>query len=1382
MSVINETLKVLDKIDDVTDRLLGMHIGDGKDGLYQNFNGFINRPLGLYAKSHDFMVENVTRNAGNGYFSYDGYGIPIGEMSNPYFNTYHRAARFITDPVRRMTSNYLDHFRMVYGANLSVENINYPHSFAISNFAARVGRVDTSYVKDALYNPSQVVLGFSRNAEGKINGIEFQEYDDGNGKAITNPNSFDTDTELGWVNGYHLINTLRNSIVENDLHKTYQYSITENLGNAFGLNTNAVINNNVLDISYRRSTENGRFEGLSPLEGYSSPVYNSNYGNYEDLGIYKDYYNSTPSKTTRKFIFDNVSKNRYRPTIEEGDKGETYLNNLLSWKEKKSDGTTIDGKGVDFDTSLVDGLSIRYKFTTAPLHSNIAGEGILNTYGEHEGNGPRDINFTANRGIRFGITNTYSNTLTSDDLLKKTNDAFKNGKYDTLISRFKSGPDAVGENDIKETAYTKEYGLSHGRNLLKKNTKDDVNGYNNPYCRVWTHHHQYNRLMDAIRPFSEDDNSIVTQGELFDRYNFSEFSASARDGFGNGRQRLGEYGVINQKNGLVNITPIEGPAENKVDIKNCMFSIENLAWRDVSGINNKAYQVGGLSPEQKGPNGGRIMWFPPYDISFNESTNAQWNETEFVGRGESIYTYRNTKRSGTLSFKLLIDHPSIIDYWEGKGKSKINSIINKDSELDDPEQQILRFFAGCDLLTASPQKNIPRVVNTTPSVLDEPQKTPETRVVSFFVFYPNDYSGMDDDPTNAITYLVNGLGSGYELQSNGNIVNLTPKIEKYYKKSVISTSGREQVGGYEIRFHDGVSLVKSPVCNETKAMTFASATTESGNTIKLALQIGPEDRRKPWWKRKWYYRCDKNKADEDLHKEKSYVDSRSASLNSLGTSEATTTILTNNPDVISENLYSLTDVFVALTDGNSKDVLNGYYDINRVNEFKKIVSEGNIEKIVCNGFASQDGGTAQKSENAKRNNELAEHRAKTVKDWLKKMGVTSKEWEVLHKKYVPFSGVTDVSSTQRKYERRARIDIHIKTEQTKLDVNTYTSGSQPSSSLSETYVVSQTQASNAYRADNYIPNYVDGVSNERFEDDYLVNHLNAQKRAESVRLAGNNIASLAMNLRNSVHDGNVNVNGIVYSIDRFSENAKSINNKLYAYDREIYRMGDNIARNNISDGYYDDRVDIDSDGNTMGSSNKTDNNTVKANRYDNESKFFELLEINEPVLHHKITDKIKYFDPAFHSMTPEGFNARLTFLQQCMRQGPTISASDNGSVTANNLSYGRPPVCVLRIGDFYNTKIIVNTLDIQYDPLVWDLNSEGIGVMPMIANVSIGFNFIGGSSLSGPISRLQNALSFNMYANTEVYDNRAELVEYDPSDGQTIKKYHPYYPNIENNI
>lgn len=171
--------------------------------------------------------------------------------------------------------------------------------------------------------------------------------------------------------------------------------------------------------------------------------------------------------------------------------------------------------------------------------------------------------------------------------------------------------------------------------------------------------------------------------------------------------------------------------------------------------------------------------------------------------------------------------------------------------------------------------------------------------------------------------------------------------------------------------------------------------------------------------------------------------------------------------------------------------------------------------------------------------------------------------------------------------------------------------------------------------------------------------------------------------------------------------------------------------------------------------------TKITNKYYTECNYFEQLTDKDPFIFDSFREKIRYFHPAFHSTTPEGLNSRLTFLLQCTRQGKTVE--DQG---ANNLAFGRAPVCILRIGDFYNTKIVIDNISIDYEPLVWDLNPEGIGVQPMIASVTMSFKFIGASSLMGPINKLQNALSFNYFANTQVYDARADYIA---KDGKTKK-------------
>ena len=176
-----------------------------------------------------------------------------------------------------------------------------------------------------------------------------------------------------------------------------------------------------------------------------------------------------------------------------------------------------------------------------------------------------------------------------------------------------------------------------------------------------------------------------------------------------------------------------------------------------------------------------------------------------------------------------------------------------------------------------------------------------------------------------------------------------------------------------------------------------------------------------------------------------------------------------------------------------------------------------------------------------------------------------------------------------------------------------------------------------------------------------------------------------------------------------------------------------------------------------------------------ESSYFDYVDANYPNYFSTISSKIKYFQPGYHSTTPEGLNTRLTFLNQCLRQGPSIydkNTTKDGvekGIQPQNLSFGRPPVCILRIGDFFYTKVVINSLSIAYDGaggLQWDLNPEGIGVQPMTAKVSLSVDLIGGHSLVGPINRLQNALSFNYYANTEMYDPRADSIN--KSTGQIV--------------
>jgi hypothetical protein len=155
-----------------------------------------------------------------------------------------------------------------------------------------------------------------------------------------------------------------------------------------------------------------------------------------------------------------------------------------------------------------------------------------------------------------------------------------------------------------------------------------------------------------------------------------------------------------------------------------------------------------------------------------------------------------------------------------------------------------------------------------------------------------------------------------------------------------------------------------------------------------------------------------------------------------------------------------------------------------------------------------------------------------------------------------------------------------------------------------------------------------------------------------------------------------------------------------------------------------------------------------------------------------------YFYPAFHSQTPEDFHKRLTFLQQCTRQGSSIRYNPeidaNGIPRAKNSVFGRQPICIIRLGDFIYSKVIIESINFDYSDSPWDLNPEGFGMQFMLAKITMNLKMIGGQSLKGPIDALQNAVSFNYYANSNfsnkgVHARATEVAENQNSYNQGIK-------------
>lgn len=787
---------------------------------------------------------------------------------------------------------------------------------------------------------------------------------------------------------------------------------------------------------------------------------------------------------------------------------------------------------------------------------------------------------------------------TAQGLLGKTNNLFKAGKIGSLINRFHTK--AQDTNEI-ESAVDSMYGLSRGRNLRKAIGPTEHNGYDNPYCRVWTSHHQYSKMSDRIRPF------VTSAGFKTIRQTQENFGNGLRP-FG-GHVRLSDMSSL-QDNGLPLIAPYDtfnretgtkGDEDQGNLVKKCMFSIENLAWKDIN-VNAEVNGTGKpvLTKEQQGPLGGRIMWFPPYNLKFNENVGVNWEGNDFIGRGEQIYTYRNTERSGTLDFTILIDHPSIVDKW-----------ANVTESTKDKEEELLRFFAGCGELEVDDETMVPvynrKIYNNDIEQLIEEPVPPlkdETRLVvdpvpevyqnfekRFYVFFPNNLSGEDyiDNPRVIENYLFNGYNDtgGYEVE-NGPVHGCIDKPE---------IVGPHRTYKYQVDKQTINQYLRGKATNNEDTATFGL-----NDSFTNILENGSAEQKKIL---------------KDFFQLEGYPE---------------------------ENILNFRDAEIELRNLITQEIRDKY-DI----------------KVTVYGFASAHGGHVSTADGKDDNNRLSTKRANYVISLLK-------NYNLFEPEDIRFGGNRTTPVTDQ-------------------SVNAFDAKAGRSAEV----VISFTIKSNLT------------PESEPELDDTIYNwHLGGE------------------------------IDEAVVVAERPKKYRKEFKRQTQIVDVVEYEK--------ISD----------------------------ASSFDNEYLYFKKIENEDPLIRKNIVDKVKYFDPAFHSITPEGFNARLTFLHQCTRQGPTYSVADGGFYNgsgntkanfAGNLAFGRPPVCVLRIGDFYYTKIIIDSLSINYDTdngIQWDLNPEGIGIQPMMANVTIGFKFLGGSDLSGPIERLQNAVSSNFFANTSVYDRKAD--------------------------
>ena len=1179
------------------------------------------RPIGIVGKNYNFLRNTLQRNIGTSVFNYDGYGTPISMLAETEL-TSEATPWFLMDREKNRYDNYINYINDTY----------YRGFMTAPNFLTQEAKIGIFDRNDWLLVNNQVgaVRGYNVYWTPSKD-IQGQEH------TPTNPNGL-IDTQLGKVNNFYLNATMKNAMLHKHQHDN---EITRWAYGLFGFDglkgitdwnmfngSNQSISNDILTDELIAWTPMTYDHGVGSTQISS----NHGYGSYDKITSSQALIDASSDK-----VQGYIAKSMYGYDLLSDiditfDDGIDYDHTLNTRKKYYA---SLNGNK-DYLSQITDGVGYYYNADSANeiisyklmgVGNGLSDSRTIYTYAEAEysrGSSPYNLGNSSGRndGVNYGVYNPYHlaiNGTDKKDLISYTNQKFINGKYDTLIGRFHTN--RLQDDDFLATAISHQYGMSHGRNLLKKDHRDsNTNGYSDPYCRVWTFHKQYHRLVDTIRPFYNEN------GGREDLQNSELITIQP------GRSKLNKHGVKFDGNGLVRCAPTTSE-----DIKRCMFSIENLAWK------HEINMMSGYEKGQKGPLGGRIMWFPPYDLSFSESVNVGWNPTNFIGRGESIYTYTNTERSGQLKFKLLIDHPSILNTWR-------NGTVGEVDDVESTEQRILRFFAGCEMLGPAPieeKKEEPKPLPPLPEIELEPIDIPQTKPlqVNFYVFFPNNYSGVNDKAdgiVKPVEYLLNGIGAQKYVAGNlSEGLNADNTVA-----SDFPTTFMQGGFGYEVENAPKQGISNSAYGNigGEKNNKLVPMNADYGGYNHAPIRHLSKNGKQMNY---WGYRVDKEYENQVLLTG-NYQDTTSYGLNSEKGYMKLLDFHTDANELFDDGtLYSFATVAMGI-DSDCRSfwgfASGGYTNEDEATAIATLIDTYKPVSVEVHGFASKHG-------NKVWNQKLSDNRAHTIMDWLHKCNPSKFSQDLLKCGQVaegPAISTKNVSDLEAKAWRCSKVTID-------------------------------------FIVDDLSENGEPSKSNETVND----------KVAQSAQ-----------------------------------ENAiKESEAKSQQASQEL---------------------------------NKSVKDTV-VKGYNDEYKFFSELEANKPFLHNKIVDKIKYFDPAFHSITPEGFNSRLTFLHQCTRQGNTSSSSDihSSSRNASNLAFGAPPICVLRIGDFYNTKIIIESLGIEYDDSTWDLNDEGIGVMPMMATINIGFKFLGGSDLSGPIARLQNAVSFNYYANTSVYDQRAEGIVYD---------------------
>lgn len=262
---------------------------------------------------------------------------------------------------------------------------------------------------------------------------------------------------------------------------------------------------------------------------------------------------------------------------------------------------------------------------------------------------------------------------------------------------------------------------------------------------------------------------------------------------------------------------------------------------------------------------------------------------------------------------------------------------------------------------------------------------PEGRKVNFtfYVFYPNNYSGRNDaplnpnSPVNAIDYLLGGVYTQMQYADNNRVANIleaggNPRNEQFVDlptvpaTQMIETAGTPR--GYEM---------ECSANDPSKCMSLSMKPSD-----RIGFQNVTGYFYAPIWDglHEWGYRIDKETYRQQLLSSANYRDTETYGLNShFGRQNV---IDRMNPEE-GDFVVSFADVYAALN--GYEGYIAQYADKATVDKLIDVLQNGILQVVEAHGVAtSQDNysGSNASEVGYKRNSDLANYRAETVRTWL----------------------------------------------------------------------------------------------------------------------------------------------------------------------------------------------------------------------------------------------------------------------------------------------------------------------------------------------------------------------------------------------------------------